>query len=312
MKPKIVLNLVLLLVLATLIGVAFFEPGKKESKPVYLTDVDVDALNHFELNNQENLVFEKRDGHWWLVSPIDAPANEIRIRQLLNIAKAESRAHYPVNPEELAKFGLDKPKAVLNLGPVTLRYGGSEPIDMLRYVQIGQTLHLVTDDFSHHLLAQATDYVDKKLLPEDAKLKALYLPGLSAMVGDKGQWVLDPPGDAYAMFELANTWQSARAIEVKRHERQALGDVIRIGLANGPPVEFVVVQREPDLLLVRPDWKLEYLIAAESGKHLLSLQKPSAESDKRQQEEESESPPGGNIGEGLEDNPGENADSDGD
>jgi hypothetical protein len=313
MKPKILLNLVLLLVLATLIGVAFFEPGKQESKPVYLTDVDVDALNHFELSNQENLVFEKRDGHWWLLSPFEAPANEIRIRQLLNVAKAESRAHYPVKPEELAKFGLDKPKAVLNLGPVTLRFGGSEPIDMLRYVQIGETLHLVTDDFSHHLLAQATDYVDKKLLPEDAKLKSLSLPGLNARVGDKGQWVLESPGDdASAMFELANTWQSARAIEIKRHEGQALGDAIRIGLANGQPVEFVILQREPDLLLVRPDWKLEYLIAAESGKHLLSLQKPSAEAEKGQQEEESESPPGGNTGEGMEDNTNGNADSDGD
>jgi hypothetical protein len=312
MKPKIALNLVLLLVLAILIGVAFFEPGKVESKPAYLTDVEADALNHFELSNQESLVFGKRDGHWWLLSPFEAPANEIRIRQLLNIAKAESRAHYPLKPEELAKFGLDKPMAVLNLGPFSVRFGGSEPIDMLRYVQIGETLHLVNDDFSHHLLARATDYVDKKLLPEEAKLKSLSLPGLSAVVGGQGQWVLEPPGDISAMFELANTWQSARAIEIKRHEGQALGDVIRIGLANGPPLEFVIVQREPDLLLVRPDWKLEYMVAAESGKHLLSLQKPGAETDKGQQEEESESPPGGNAGEGMEDNTGGNGDSDGD
>jgi hypothetical protein len=91
-----------------------------------------------------------------------------------------------------------------------------------------------------------------------------------------------------------------------------LGDIIRIGLANGQPVEFVILQREPDLLLVRPDWKLEYMIAAESGKHLLSLQKPSAETDKGQQEEESESPPGGNADEVMENNPEENADTDGD
>ena len=53
----------------------------------------------------------------------------------------------------------------------------------------------------------------------------------------------------------------------------------------------MVVQREPDLLLVRPDWKLEYMIAAESGKRLLNLQKSSAETENGPEEEESESPP---------------------
>ncbi len=290
MKPKLLLNLVLLVVLAALAGVAFFEPGKQEPKPVYLTDLDVDAINRFELTNQESLVFEKRDGHWWLDSPIQAPANDIRIRQLLNIAKAESQAHYPVKPEDLAKFALDKPLAVLNLGRLTLLFGGLEPIDMLRYVQIGETLHLVSDDFSHHLLAKATDYVDKKLLPEDSKIKELLMPGLSAKLGDKGQWNLEPPGDAAAMSELSNAWQSARAIEVKRHEGLPQGDTIHIVLTDGKSLEFVILQREPDILLVRPDWKLEYMVAAESGKHLLSLQKPNAETDDGQEEEESESP----------------------
>ncbi|MFZ4700347.1 MAG: DUF4340 domain-containing protein [Candidatus Methylumidiphilus sp.] len=312
MKPKVLLNLVLLIVLAALAGVAFFEPGKEESKSVYLTDVDIDSLSRFELKNQESLVFEKRGGHWWLAAPFQAPANDIRIRQLLMIAKAESRAHYPVKPEEFAKFELDKPKAELNLGQVTLRFGGSEPIDMLRYVQIGETLHLVSDDFSHQLLTGATDYVDKKLLPEDAKIKELSMPGLSAKLGDKGQWSLEPPGDASALSELTNAWQSARAIEVKRHEEQSMGDKIHLGLANGQAVEFVILQREPDLLLVRPDWKLEYMVAAESGKRLLSLQKTSAETGGGPEEEESESPPEGRAEEVMENNPSENADADGD
>lgn len=312
MKPKLWLNLALLLVLATLAGVAFFEPGQEVSKPVYLTDLDVDAINRFELTNQESLVFAKRDGHWWLASPFQAPANDIRIRQLLNIAKAESRVHYPLKPEELGKFELDKPKAVLNLGSFTLLFGGSEPIDKLRYVQVGNTLHLVADDFSHHLLAKATDYVDKKLLPEEAKLKELSLPGLSAKLNDKGQWNLEPPGDAPAMSELANTWQSARAIEVKRQEGQARGDTIHIVLTNGQSLEFVVMQREPDVLLVRPDWKLEYMVAVESGKRLLSLQKTNAETDDGHEEEESGAAPAKKVDETKDDESGEDVDTDGD
>ena len=291
MKPKLLLNLVLLVVLATLAGVAFYEPGKEEVKPVHLADLDVDAINRFELTNQESLVFEKHDAHWWLASPIQAPANDIRIQQLLNIAKAESQAHYPLKPEEMVKYGLDKPQAVLKLGQLTLLFGGLEPIDMLRYVQIGETLHLVSDDFYHHLLAKSTDYVDKKLLPEDSKIKELLMPGLTAKSGEKGQWSLEPPGNAAAMSELANTWQSARAIEVKRHEGQPQGDSIHIILTDGKPLEFVIIQREPDIILVRPDWKLQYMVSAESGKRLLSLQNPIGETDEGQEEEESDSTP---------------------
>ncbi len=294
MKPKLLLNLILLAVLAALIGVAFFEPGKEVAKTVYLTEIDPDTLDRFALDNGENLACEKQDGHWRLAAPFKAPANEIRIRQLLNIAKTESRARYPLKPEELAKFELDKPKAVLTLGQTRLVFGGLEPIDMLRYVQIGDTLHLIANDFAHHLAAKATDYVDKKLLPEDAQIQEILLPGLSAKRGDKGQWTLDPPGDAAAVAELANAWQSARAIEVKRHEQPAQGDAVRIGLGQGQSVDYVILQREPDLLLVRPDWKLEYLVVGESGKRLLGLQKPGAENDKGQEDEESpmETPPG--------------------
>ncbi len=308
MRPKLLLNLVLLVVLATLIGVAFFEPGKEEAKPVYLTDVDVDSLDRFELKNQENMSFEKKDGHWWLTAPFQAPANDIRIRQLLKIAHAESRARYPLKQEDLSKFELDKPKAVLTLGQTKLVFGGSEPIDMLRYVQIGNTLHLVNDDFFHHLIARATDFVDKKLLPEDARLKEIFLPGLSARLGDNGQWSLEPPGDASSMAELANAWQSARAIEVKRNEQQPQGDVVRIGLNNGQSVEFVILQREPDLLLLRPDWKLEYMVAAESGRRLLGLQKPGAEAGK--DEDEDDPPARGTPAEVMDYDPGEDVEMD--
>ena len=286
MKPKLWLNLGLLAVLALLAGVAFFEPGKEQAKTVYLTDIDLDAVERFELRNQENLVFEKQNGQWRLAAPFAAPANEIRVRQLLNTAKAESQARYPLKAEEAAKFGLDRPKAVLTLGQTRLVFGGQEPIDMLRYVQAGDTLHLVADDFSRQLNARATDYVDKKLLPEDARLREIALPGLAAKLDDKGRWTQQPPGDAAALAELANAWQSARAIEVRRRDLPAAGEPVRLVLAAGAAVEFVIDEREPDLLLARPDWKLEYLIPGEAGKRLLGLQKPGAEDGKEADDEE--------------------------
>jgi hypothetical protein len=268
------LNLVLLAVLAVLGVIAYFEPGKVEPLKTPLTQVDVDKLDTFTLQQGgQSLSFSRKNGHWWLATPFAAPANEFRVRQLLEIAKANSDASYPLKAEELAKFELDKPVATLVVGETTLIFGGSDPIEMRRYVRIGDTLHLVRDDFSHHLTAAPTEYVDKKLLPEDARIGELVLPAVQAKLGADGKWVFDPPQEAgdSGIGELLHAWQSARAIDVKRPDQAAEGEKIRVGLTNGETVEFVVVRREPELLLYRPDLGLQYEIVGEPAKRLLSL-----------------------------------------
>ena len=275
MEKRLWLNLGLLAAVAVLAAVAFFEPGKEEPKTVYLLDFDEDSIDRIELKGKDSLLFQKRDGHWWLTAPFQAPANEIRVRQLMEIGKAESEAHYPLTPEDKAKFDLDPPKTSLTLGSLQLLFGGSDPIDMRRYIQVGDTLHLVNDDFSHHLSAQATDWVEKKLLPDEAKPNEIFLPGLKLRLGADSKWSAEPTDDAgEGISELVQTWQSARAIDVKRIQQPLQGDVIRVGFSNHDPVEFIIVQREPDLLLARTDWGLQYQVTAESAKHLLSLQKP--------------------------------------
>lgn len=277
MKSKTLLNLAMLAALVALAGVALLEPGKEEPRAARLTELDDSVVERIELRNKETVVFEKSEDRWRLSAPFAAPANDMRVRQLLDIAHAESVARYPLTTEDLPRFELDKPKAVLDLGTVKLVFGGSDPIDMRRYVQIDDTLHLVNDDFFHRLIAPAVDYVDKKLLPEDAKPSELDLPGLKLVQGENGRWRPDPPGESAGADDLVNAWRTARAIEVKRIEQPPQGDRVRIALAGGANLDFVVVQREPDLLLARLDLGLQYLLPDDAAKQLLSLQKPEAE-----------------------------------
>jgi hypothetical protein len=274
MKSRLFLNLGLLAIIAVLGILAFFEPGKKEAEKQALAAVDENTLTMVTLKNKETITFEKKDGHWRLTAPLQAPANEIRVRQLVDIAKSGIDAQYPVQAEDLAKFELDKPKATLILGNTTLVFGGSDPINMRRYVQAGDTLYLVNDDFFHHLTASATDYVDKKLLPENAKVREISIPGLKAVLGPDGRWTREPPSEAKPdLGELATLWATARAIDVRRLEKPVQGDAVRIGLAEGNPVEFVIVQREPDLVLARQDLGLQYELTGETARQLLNLPK---------------------------------------
>lgn len=274
MKSRLFLNLMLLGLVAALGIFAIIEPGKKKPETTPLANIDENTLSMVTLRNKDTITFEKKDGRWRLAAPIHALANEIRVRQLIDIAKANSEAQYPLKQEDLAKFELDQPKASLVLGNTTLVFGGSDPIHMRRYVQIGDTLHLVNDDFFHHLMASATDYVDKKLLPENAKIKEIFLPGLKATLGSDGKWATEATGDTKADIpELVSLWNTARAIEVKRLEKPAQGDLVRIGLAEDTPIEFIIVQREPDIVLARQDLGLQYELTGESARQLLNLPK---------------------------------------
>lgn len=307
MKSRTLLNLVLLAVLAILGVIAYFEPGKVEPPKTPLTQVDIGKLDTFTLRQgEQTLSFSRKNGHWWLTEPFAAPANEFRVQQLLEIAKANSDASYPLKTDELAKFALDKPIATLLLGETKLIFGGSDPIEMRRYVRIGDTLHLVRDDFSHHLTAGPTEYVDKKLLPEDARIGELVLPAVKAKLGEDGKWSFDPPQEAgnSGIGELLHAWQSARAIDVKRPDKAAAGEKIRIGLAQGEAVEFVVVQREPELLLYRPDLGLQYEIVGESAKRLLSLPPKKGEEPKEKEQPSTSTEEEPSTEEGEDDGPG--------
>ncbi|MDD1649522.1 MAG: DUF4340 domain-containing protein [Methylococcaceae bacterium] len=279
MKSRLIMNLVLLAIIAVLGVVAFLKPGKQKPETPSLLTLDASALTRMTLQNKETLVFEKQDGAWRLTAPFVAPVNQVRAGQLLEVAKARSEANYPLKPEDVAQFGLDKPQAILTLGDATLQFGGTDPINMRRYVRLGDTLHLVDDNFFHHLTAPATDYVDKKLLPEGAKIRAIELPGSKATKSPEGQWAAEPSDDGKTNFgELASSWATARAIDVKRldleKDKDIVGETIRIGLAEGAPVEFVVIKKQPDLILARKDLGLKYEMTSETSRELLNLPKP--------------------------------------
>lgn len=293
MQKRLLVNLLLLLVALVLGAIVFFEPGKDEQhEPVRLTELDEAAIDRFALINETGAIaFEKREGHWWLAAPFSAPANDIRVGQLLAITHAASATHYPLDPNDLAKFELDKPKASITLGDVKIVFGGVDPIDLRRYVWVDKTLHLVDDDFSHHISAPATDYVERKLLPEASKPSALLLPSLKLTQDKDGVWQVEPPNNpaASGAQDLITAWQTVRAIDVKQLTQPAQGDVVHIDFSDHAPVEFVILKSEPDLILARTDWGLQYQITAENATQLLTLiAKPAA------------TPTAGNTGDGTE------------
>ena len=284
MKTRLMLNLSLLIVIAVLAAVVVLKPGKQSEAVIPLTSLDPASLKRVTLKNPETLVFEKQDSLWRLTAPFAAPVNQIRLGKLLEIAQAPSVARYPLNPQALAQFGLDKPEMVLQLDDTVLQIGGSDPINMRRYVRVGDTLHLVEDAFYHNLIATALDYVDKKLVPEGTRIREIQLPGFKASKNAEGRWTTEPAGPTNTPAEeQALTWETAWAIKTQRLAAGHAAETIRLVPSAGAPIEFLIVQKQPTLILGRKDLGFQFEVPEYTARKLLNLpppggQKPQASS----------------------------------
>ena len=278
MSPRSGRNFALLILIVALALVAHFRPGKpKEVPPIGLLDMDTSGIDRIELLNPDAIVLERKAGTWFLTAPMEAPANPLRIEQLLDITKTKSEVRYSMKDLKPTPFGLDKPLAILKLNDQLMTFGATDPLSFRRYVEVGETLHLVSDGFSHHLTAQATDYVQKKLVADGVTIKSLTLPGLKIERAVDGSLLVTPPRSGFDAKELLSAWESARAIEVQRGDPTMIGETIRLDLLGGATTEFVVVQKSPELVLLRRDLGLTFLMTPETSKELLGDSSPSRE-----------------------------------
>ncbi|MGC1549767.1 MAG: hypothetical protein WA777_14685 [Rhodanobacter sp.] len=116
------------------------------------------AISHIELRIGKSAAmhYEKRDGHWWHIDGTPALVDDGSLDDLTAIAAAPVLKWRPANDFELAKIGLDPPRAVLRLDDQTLSFGEIATIGPLRYVQVGERVALVSLKYTPRSPANAT------------------------------------------------------------------------------------------------------------------------------------------------------------
>jgi hypothetical protein len=142
-------------------------------------------------------------------------------------------------------------------------------LDHRRYVRNGEKLYLVDDGFSHQLASKATDFVDKKLIPEEATIRALTIPGLQLSKATEGGWTSVPALPSDQLQDLMMQWSTSRAIEVRRGAPRVLGEKIELETSMGP-IRFSIYQKKPELILGREDLDLVFVMTGETARALLN------------------------------------------
>jgi len=280
MKSRWLLNLAIALAIGALILVAVLKPGSKpapENPP--LTTLTPDAIHHVRIARpgQPELVLDKQGDHWRLTAPRTARANDFRVDALARLTTAPVTVRFPAVPSELGKFGLDPAQATVFLNDTEIRFGAMHPLQNEVYVLHGDQVQLVPAGALRTALTPPDDWLSPALLEDKLKLLSLRLPGFSLKQNAQGAWVRSPELRDLAsdtVNQFVDEWRLARALSVIAWGGQPFKDRVTITVADDDKsrtIEFGILARKPELVLVRLDEKLEYHFPEESGTRLLEL-----------------------------------------
>jgi len=282
MNRRTALNLALLAAVAGLAALVYWEPGiERPAELPKLTSLAPADVTQIVIRPQRGaeIRLEKAQGAWMMHAPVAAHANEFRIEALLGITRADSHAQFDAGALDLAKFRLDAPATVLRLNDVELAFGGSEPLDNRRYVRAGAAVHLINEDYYYRLQTDYPAFVSNQLLPPQARPVQIRLPEFSVTRAEGG-WQLEPaqqPPAPDALNAFVDEWRRAQAVEVDRYEGEAARGALRVSFDGGAaPLEFLLLETEPELVLARADLGLRYHLTAEQAQRLLQPPSPAA------------------------------------
>ena len=278
MSTRTLLNLMLAGVALLLVLVVFYQPGLgPEPLAPPVTHIAADNISSIRVTRKERtpLTFTKSASGWQLQQKQDLPASEFQLRALLGILGTRPEHSYPTSALDLASAGLEPPQATLLLNDTLIYIGNTEPLEHKRYIQHEDTVYLVTDKYQHLINADWTNFVARRLLPENAGLTTLLLPDLSLTLGNDQQWQLspdNPDADKMDIQALLAQWQAANARYIRRYDGAATAESITLKYANNTAtITLHVVEQEGEFVLARPDWGIQYHFPGNMRDVLLGL-----------------------------------------
>lgn len=281
MKKRTLSNMALLLVAAGLaVFIALMPDNTERLELDRLSRESPRSVTHIRLELDAGGVIELRraDDSWQLVDPLRIAANNFRIDTLLRVLSTPVHAHIDAKPGELARFGLQPPRARLLLDGKEILFGDTEPINGRRYLLYDGKVALVDDTYFSHLSSSAANYVDPALLGENPSLSSIALPHMRVHGGAEN-WHLDPGDDsvsAESISRLVSAWRQAQATAVRPYEQSLpWNGVVNVELADDN-LRFDIARTEYEVILGRKDLGIQYHLTKRTGARLLKIEAPEA------------------------------------
>ncbi len=162
------INLALLALLAVL-ALAVWLDVREAQRASQLTSLTPAAIDSIVLHRagEPTVRLVRRELGWRMLAPYAVPADTDAVARLLPVARARVVRTLPAAGLDRAELGLEPSALRVSLNGLELRFGGTEPVAQLRYVQAGDMVHLIEDRFLPRLMTPTTALVSRRLLPPE-------------------------------------------------------------------------------------------------------------------------------------------------
>ena len=215
------------------------------------------------------VVLERRQGDWRMMFPVAARADAFQTERLLSILQARSTVRYPAT--DAARYGLDQPVARLTLDGETFIYGALNAITREQYVATRDGVYVVPLNYAAALPRNPDVLIAREVLAKTEVPVRFELSEFSVVL-DGGTWRVTPPGVEASADERSawvDRWRQASAVNALRHDGGAANEHVKVQLADSKTIDIGILQREPELVLVRGDEGVQYHFFGREAKRLL-------------------------------------------
>jgi hypothetical protein len=264
---------------ATIAGLAvflYFRPQSPDIHKYPLSTSPVEAVQSLRMvRQQQEIVLQQLDNHWYLVKPVQARADERKIAEILEILTVTSSQRLPL--VDLGRFGLDQPNVRLYLNDEYFGFGGFAPTINQQYVVAGDQVYLISPRYVLALPSNASDLINPQLLASDEIPVKFELNHLTVEFQNEN-WRMTVQHSGEALDEETikhwiQLWQTAHADELRLE--QALGPdfvetgSIEITLKNKQEINLRILQNELTLVLLRVNDGFGYQFPIDAGQQLI-------------------------------------------
>ena len=271
MKSRILLNLALAALVIVLALFVWFKP-----KPMAQTEFKLSTLTSASINRiavekpgQPAIVLQKTLAGWRLSAPFQARADEAAVGYLLETLAATSLQRFPAT--DLGRFQLDNPLLRLTLNDQEFSFGTQNTLTGEVYVATQGGVHLVAPSYLSHALKMPADFAARAFLAEEEKLAGFEFAELKLSQDSDGKWSAAPARPNWSQDDFnrwVDEWRNASSLITQPYDGTPPQESFTLRLANDKLIPCKILRREPELVLLREDEKLQYHFPAEVGKRL--------------------------------------------
>jgi hypothetical protein len=241
-----------------------------------ITSLKLQDINRISIQTaDDNINLTRANGQWQIVSPIQWLANNITIERILSIASGETESKLSASEIDLSTIGLQFPKAILSLNDTRIYFGATNQIGERRYLLINSTVFLLPDQHLPFITRGISGLIDQRLLPRALALNRLQIGPLKITQTKDGGWQdsnnTSSPNELNSLIENWKTQPVSRISAFKKKTRPL--QKITAFLDNGSEVEFFLMSIKPEIIIARPDLKLQYHFNKDQYYKLLAVNK---------------------------------------